>query len=92
MTNQQIDAATKNFSKNAADMWKIAVHLANFEPVALLAEITRGQRRYGKVSVSTVLAAMQTCENRYRGRHPDEYIEIDRLRDQALGNLMDAGR
>jgi hypothetical protein len=84
MNPAQIEAVTKGMSRNGADMWRIAVRFAGFEPVALLSEITRRQRGYQKITEPTVLAAMQTLEDRYRAAHPEEYVERDRLRAEAL--------
>jgi len=88
MTPWQIKAVAKGMSRNAADMWMIAVRFAGFDAVALLAEITRRQRSYRKAAEPTVLAAMQTLEDRYRRAHPEEYVEQDLLRAEARAKIM----
>ncbi len=52
-------------SRNAEDMFRIATRLAGFNGGQLMVEINRRQRgRDSKVNEATVLAAMQTLEDR----------------------------
>ena len=53
-------------SKNAEDMYRIAVKLANFDPKELMIEIHRLSPRGDKVKESTVLKAMQIVFDRYK--------------------------
>jgi hypothetical protein len=88
MTPEQIENVTKGMSRNAADLWRIAVKLAGFDPVELLAEILKGQRVYAKVKESTVTGAMQRIQDRDMEARPELYHEELRLRDESLVKLL----
>lgn len=62
---RQMDTLTKD----AADLFKIAVNLAGFDALEVMKEIARRQRgRVAKANVTTVEQALLTVSNRYKGQ------------------------
>ncbi len=65
-------------SKNAEDMFAIAVNMANFNPIELMKEIHKRSPLGTKVKLSTVENAMQAIIDRYE----DSKERRERLKKQ----------
>lgn len=69
------DSQTTWGSKNAEDLYKIAVIFANFNPKELMLEIARLSPKGNTVYENIVCQAMENCRNKHMKENPELYSD-----------------